>query len=193
MQLDLPEIYAQIDHHSCSLENSQMREVRLSHLEGYFFDKEAYYALLKKEDQLVYKVTSKEPNQGDGQLHYGMGCLMPGRVGNEYFLTKGHFHSYRPAAEIYIGLSGEGQMLLEDESTGAYKLVPFKKDSIVYVPGYTAHRTINTGHEPLTYIGVYPANAGHDYGVIAERNFLAILVDQGGMPTLQKRSDYSLN
>ena len=33
-----------------------------------------------------------------------------------------------------------------------------------YVPGHTGHRTANVGDTPLSYIGVYPARAGHDYG-----------------------------
>ena len=30
---------------------------------------------------------------------------------------------------------------------------------------------MNTGNVPLTYLGVYPAKAGHDYAAIAGRNF----------------------
>ena len=80
-------------------------------------------------------------------------------------------------------------MLLEDESTGSSRLEPLGAGRIVYVPGYTAHRTMNTGTEPLVYIGVYPANAGHDYGSIAERNFLQVLVERDGKPTLLNRCD----
>jgi len=78
-------------------------------------------------------------------------------------------------------------MLLEDEGTGASRLEPLGAGQIVYVPGHTAHRTMNTGSEPLTYFGVYPANAGHDYGAIAERNFHKILVEENGQPTLKDR------
>ena len=46
--------------------------------------------------------------------------------------------------------------------------MPLTPESAVYVPGHTAHRTINTGDMPLTYLGIYPARAGHDYGVIAD-------------------------
>ncbi len=113
--------------------------------------------------------------------------IMPGRIGAEYYLTKGHFHAWRPAAELYIGLRGEGVMLLEDEATGESKLVPLIPNSAVYVPGFTAHRTINTGKVPLTYLGVYPAQAGHDYGLIAERNFRKVVLAVDGKPTLRDR------
>jgi hypothetical protein len=48
------------------------------------------------------------PAAGEGDLHYGIGCLMPGKIGDEYFLTRGHLHAQRPAAEFYFGLNGEG-------------------------------------------------------------------------------------
>ena len=109
------------------------------------------------------------------------------KIGDEYFLTKGHYHTRREAAEIYIGLKGEGAMLLEDEDTLESRMVSLKAGEIVYVPGNTAHRTVNTGGEPLVYLGVYPWNAGHDYGAIAERNFLRVIVERDGRPTLTDR------
>ena len=103
-------------------------------------------------------------------------------------MTKGHLHEAREAAEVYIGLSGQGVMLLEDEKTGESRMEPLGRGRIVYVPGWTAHRTLNTGKEPLTYFGIYPANAGHDYGAIAERNFLKTVVEENGRPVMKDRS-----
>jgi glucose-6-phosphate isomerase, archaeal len=163
---------------------------RLSELRGAFADTASYETALRDSDPIVYMVSSIEPAEGDGQLHYGLGVLMPGRIGTEYYLTKGHLHAWRPAAEVYIGLSGEGAMLLEDEQTGESRLVPLRANSVVYVPGSTAHRTINTGDTPLVYIGVYPAVAGHDYGAIAERNFRKVLAAIDGQPTLIDRGAF---
>jgi glucose-6-phosphate isomerase, archaeal len=163
-------------------------ERRLSDLRGCFADTAAYDAALAQSNPVLYAVTAVEPASGDGQLHYGLGILYPGRVGSEYYLTKGHYHSYRTSAEVYIGLQGQGAMLLEDESSRESRLVPLVKNSVVYVPGHTAHRTINTGQEPLVYIGVYPSNAGHDYGAIAARNFKMIVVEHGGKPVMHERT-----
>ena len=66
-------------------------------------------------------------------------------------------------------------------------MVLLQPNSVVYVPGHTAHRTMNTGDEPLVYLGVYPATAGHDYGVIARRNFRSIVVKRDGRPTMLPR------
>jgi glucose-6-phosphate isomerase len=160
---------------------------RLSDLRGCFADSAAYEATLAAGDPLLYSVASVEPAKGEGDLHYGVGLLMPGRVGAEYFMTKGHLHSWRQAAEIYIGLTGEGVLLLEDEASGESRLVPLRPHHAVYVPGHTAHRTMNTGAVPLTYLGVYPAKAGHDYGTIAEKNFHCVVVERDGRPTMVER------
>ncbi len=160
---------------------------RLSDLRGCFADNTAYEAALSVGDPVLYEVTAVEPASGEGQLHYGLGVLYPGKVGDEYYLTKGHYHSHRPAAEVYIGLRGEGMMLLEDENSDETRLVPLCANQAVYVPGHTAHRTLNTGAEPLVYLGIYPANAGHDYGSIAKTNFRNLVVDRDGTPTLLPR------
>ncbi len=172
---------------TAEIDGGHIVERTLSQLKGCFADEAAYEAALEKEDSLLYRVTAIEAANDAGDLHYGLGILYQGKIGNEYYLTKGHLHSTREAAEVYIGLSGSGYMLLEDEKTGESRLEPLGEGSVVYVPGHTAHRTMNTGDEPLTYFGVYPANAGHDYGAIAERNFLKVLVEENGKPTLKDR------
>jgi glucose-6-phosphate isomerase len=159
----------------------------LADLKECFADSAAYSAALAEGNPEIYRVSSVEPASGDGQMHYGLGVLMPGKIGNEYYMTKGHYHSWRPAAEVYIGLSGEGFMLLQDEATGESRLERLAEGTIVYVPGHTAHRTINSGSEPLKYLGVYPSSAGHDYAPIAEKNFNMMLVDEAGTPKLIER------
>jgi glucose-6-phosphate isomerase len=176
------------DPQSATMDGGAVVERRLSQLTGCFADEAAFAASVEQEDVVVYRVTAIEPADSSGDLHYGLGVIYPGKVGNEYFLTKGHLHATREAAEVYIGLSGSGFMLLEDEQTGESRLEPLGAGKVVYVPGHTAHRTMNTGNEPLTYFGVYPANAGHDYGAIAERNFRKILVEVDGQAVLKDRT-----
>jgi glucose-6-phosphate isomerase len=160
----------------------------LADLRECFRDADAVDRALAQSNPLVYSVTAVEPQAGEGDLHYGLGLIYPGRVGDEYFLTKGHLHTWRAAAELYIGLVGEGAMLLQDETTGESCMIPLQTNSVVYVPGHTAHRTANTGEVPLIYLGVYAARAGHDYGAIAERNFRCVIVARNGKPYMLPRS-----
>jgi len=165
-------------------------ERHLSELRGYFADEDAYAAALAQGDLVLYTMAAVEPATGDGALHYAIAQLMPGRIGAEYYMTKGHYHAWRPAAEVYIGLSGAGVLLLESEETEEGCLTPLEPNCIVYVPGHTAHRTINTGDVPLTYLGIYPANAGHDYGAIATRNFRQVVIAVDGQPILLDRDQF---
>ncbi len=169
------------------LAGAAMTKRHLSDLRGCFADATAYQAACAAGNPLVYTVAAVEPGHGEGDLHYGIGLIMPGKIGNEYYMTKGHFHAWRPAAEFYFGLTGEGVLLLEDEATGESRMVPLRPNQAVYVPGHTAHRTMNTGAVLLTYQGVYPAGAGHDYGAIASKNFQCMVIEKNGKPVMVVR------
>jgi glucose-6-phosphate isomerase, archaeal len=186
--MKLETLSARLDLEAGVIDGAPVARRCLADLVGLFADKAAYDRGLAEGNPVLYTVSSVEAAQGDGQLHYGLGVLMPGKVGREYYLTKGHLHAWRPAAEVYLGLRGHGFMLLEDERDS--RVLPLQRDTVVYVPGHTAHRTINTGNEPLIYLGVYPAAAGHEYAVFAERNFRKVVVEQDGQPVVLDRSEF---
>ena len=162
----------------------------LSGLADSFADELTYQSMLSQGDQLVYSLTSLDMAKGEGQLHYGFGILQPGKVGREYFMTKGHLHAWRPAAEVYICLRGQRMMILEHESAATADVVPFSENSVVYVPGHTAHRTVNVGNQPLVYWGVLSSDAGHDYEAIRLRNFSQVVIEVDGQPCALPRGDY---
>ena len=188
--LDLDRLLSHYNPATGELAGVKAVERYLADLRGCFADETAYEAALAAGNPLIYRVASFAPAGGEGDLHYGVGCILPGKIGNEYYLTKGHLHAWRPAAEFYFGLSGEGAMLLEDEASGASRLVPLRPHQAVYVPGHTLHRTINTDRTTLTYLGVYSARAGHDYGMITMRNFRFVVIDCEGRPTLVDRKAF---
>lgn len=189
--LTIEKLLSRFDPATGEVPGAPITKRHLSDLRGCFADPAAYEAALAADNPLIYSVSAIEPAGGDGDLHYGVGLLMPGKIGDEYFMTKGHLHAWRPAAEFYFGLSGEGVMLLEDEATGESRLVPLRPNQAVYVPGHTAHRTMNTGRAPLTYIGVYPAKAGHDYRAIAKKNFRCAVIERDGQPVMIGRNSIS--
>jgi len=186
--MNLVDLVGKLDLKGGQLEGAAVLRRSLSDLAGVFADTKAYAAVRAQSDPLVYSVSSFERPEGAGQLHYGLGRLMPGRIGAEYYLTKGHLHAWRPAAEVYLGLRGRGALLLEKEGEGL--LCPLEESSVVYVPGDTAHRTVNTGDEPLLYLGIYPAAAGHDYASIATNNFRHVVIERRGRPVLVLRSEF---
>jgi glucose-6-phosphate isomerase len=163
----------------------------LSDLRGVFADANAFEAALRAGDPVVYTVSSLDTPAGPGELHCGLGVLYPGRVGDEFYLTKGHLHRWRAAAEYYVGLRGSGLMLLEHEDGSGARALPLAAHTVVHVPGGTAHRTVNTSDVPLVYLGIFPADAGHDYAPIAQRNFSYVVTARPGGPEVLPRSSSS--
>lgn len=183
-------LLARLDLSSGRLGNQPLTSRRLKDLGAVFASPGAYARALAQNDPVVYSVSSVERFNGPGDLHFGLGVLMSGRIGDEYFQTKGHYHAWRESAEVYVGLSGTGLMLLEHEHSGSSRLIELAAGTVVYVPGSTAHRTVNTGAEPLAYVGIYPAGAGHDYQSLERSNFRHVVVEREGQPTLVERRNY---
>ena len=68
--------------------------------------------------------------------------------------------------------------------------MPLAANTVVYVPGHTAHRTVNTGSEPLVYWGILSSDAGHDYGAVGKRNFRQVIVAVDGKPVVMERAEF---
>jgi len=151
-----------------------VQERRLSDLRGLFADSAAEAALLHR-DPLVYRVyDATDVPKEDGHLLFSTTVIEAGRVGDEYFMTKGHFHARADRAELYYGLSGQGMLLLQTPE-GRFESLPMVAGTAAYVPPYWGHRTVNTGAEPFVFLAAYPADAGYDYGTIARDGFAALV------------------
>ena len=160
-----------VDIRSGSLEPHTSRtERRVSDMQGAYADAAALERLVRSGDPLVYEVLQYDVPEEVGQLICCTTVLHPGTVGDEYFMTKGHYHSARDTGEVYLGLSGHGYLLLMTED-GAKAATPMGPGTLAYVPPYWAHRTVNTGEEPFVFLAVYPGQAGHDYGTIEQTGF----------------------
>ncbi|MCL4417975.1 MAG: cupin domain-containing protein, partial [Actinobacteria bacterium] len=112
----------------------------------------------------------------EGQLIFGTSIIYPGKVGSEYFMTKGHYHEKPDTAEIYFCLKGKGYLIMESLE-GETSIIFMQSGSIGYVPPRWAHRTANTGDEPLICFYSVPADAGHDYEEIAKSGFKVIAIE----------------
>ena len=134
---------------------------------------------------IVYEVQSHMAVKDGtpGGLFFGTSNVMPGQVGGEYFMTKGHYHARRECGEYYWCIQGTGALILMDES-GKCWFEPMQPGSLHYIPGHIAHRLANTGDTPLRVGACWPSDAGHDYASIAEHGFTARLMNVGGVPTL---------
>lgn len=150
---------------------------RLEDLSGVFEDESARQCMDPTLE--VYSTRSVFPvaDGKSGGLFFGCTTIHPGRVGDEFFMTKGHFHANVDTGEFYWGIRGEGILLMmgEDRRVRAEQIQP---GSLHYIPGCTAHRVVNSGDTVLTFGACWPSDAGHDYGRIRREGF-AVRVKHG--------------
>lgn len=153
----------------------------LGELDGVFCDLQAYMNMDK--DQIVYEVCSLITNNEEmaGSLNFGITKIFPGKVGKEYFMTKGHFHQNIDSGEFYWGIEGEGMLILMDEDRTVWgeKMFP---GSLHYIKPGVAHRVANVGNEALSFAACWPSDAGHNYEEILKNGFSASLQDINGIP-----------
>lgn len=149
----------------------------LSALKGQFLDQDTYNKMLAEDDRLIYEVYEIKRPEVEGEMLMGISIVHPGKVGNEFFMTKGHFHSVLETSEIYYCLRGEGFMVMETPE-GNTSVEPLSPGKVLYVPPRWAHRSVCTSRlEDLVTFFAYPANAGHDYGTIERSGFRKLVVD----------------
>jgi glucose-6-phosphate isomerase len=141
-----------------------------------------------EQTKIAYRVEFYPSDEAgtSGGLFFGTSYLEPGKVGNEYFMTKGHFHAERDTAEFYWCIKGSGVLLLMDENRNC-KAEYLKPGSLHYINRRIAHRVCNIGEETLAFGACWPSNAGHDYDSILEKGFSARLLCVDGKPELIKK------
>ena len=152
----------------------------LSSLKGYFYDTKSFDSILASSDPLVYEYFDMGVPETSGNVAYGTTSIKPGKIGDEYFMTKGHFHTVLDTAEVYYCLSGHGGMMMETPE-GKVEWREMRQGDVVYVPGRWAHRSINISlSEPFVMFFAFPGHAGHDYGTIASKGFRKLMVERDG-------------
>ncbi len=152
---------------------------RLSQMRGMFLDEAAFGEQVKNGDPLVYEFFELGAPDTPGDIAFGASITYPGKVGDEYFMTKGHFHTVLDTAEVYYTLSGQGRMVTENPEGDVvvHDLVP---GAAVYVPRRYAHRSVNVGTTPLVTFFAFRGDAGHDYGTIESKGYRKLIVERGG-------------
>ena len=152
---------------------------RLGDLQGIFLDEAARAGM--NAEQEVYRVRWWSPvaSGQEGGLFWGVTILQPGKVGEEFFMTHGHFHASRTRDEYYAAVSGEGLLVRMDDArrTWGEEMTP---GSLHSIRGLHAHRVVNVGDEPLIFWACWGSDAGYDYGTIRELGFGARALERDG-------------
>ena len=156
----------------------------VSNMVSQFNDRAAAEEIVKNGDKPIYDFYELgQIPETPGDLKFGTSIVYPGKVGDEYFMTKGHFHTLLDTGEVYYCLAGQGAMLMETPE-GEVSLVEMKPGEAVYVPPRWAHRSINTGTETMVTFFVFRSDAGHDYGTIEQKGYRKLVVERDGKPVM---------
>ncbi len=141
-------------------------------LDGLYADTQAFEERARTAgDEVVYEVTDHHPSARAGDLITGVTRISPGKVGNEYFMTRGHIHAVSDRPELYFGLKGTGLMLMESVD-GETRIAEISPMVACYVPPFWIHRSVNVGKDDLVMLFCYPADSGQDYHIIQRSNGL---------------------
>jgi len=160
-------------------ETAKSSKRTVSSMRGMYADDAATEELIANGDPLVYEFYELGAPETPGDLAFGSSIVYPGKVGDEYFMTKGHFHTILETAETYYCLQGHGYMLLENPE-GDWSAQEMTPGKTVYVPPRYAHRSINVGDTPLITFFCFRGDAGHDYGTIETKGYRKLLFDIDG-------------
>jgi glucose-6-phosphate isomerase, archaeal len=145
--------------------------------------------IAKHGDVDAYEVIEYRPKGTD--ICFGTTIMAPGKIGDEYFLTRGHFHTKPECAEAYYTQSGEGLLLLHSRS-GECRTVEMHPGVCAFIPPEWAHRSVNTGPKPLVFVWMCTVEAGHDYSEIATRGMRQRAVERDGRPVVVPNMNYAV-
>ena len=156
-------------------------ERRMSDLAEMYYDQAAVQKLLQGDNPVIYEIRYHPFVTSNSDMSLGVTRLFPGKIGDEYHMTKGHFHERLDQPEIYFCIHGEGYLLLETRE-GDFRAERWQPGTITHIPPQWAHRVVNTGSDVLFFVASYHIAAGHDYAAVAQRGFAQIVVERDGKP-----------
>jgi glucose-6-phosphate isomerase len=154
---------------------------RMSDLAEMFYDQEAIAAILAAGNRVIYDIRYHPFVTSVSDMALGVTRIFPGTVGDEYHMTKGHYHAQADQPEIYFCVAGEGYLLLETRD-GEFRAERWTPGSITHIPPMWSHRAVNTGRDLLTFVASFHMAAGHDYEPIVQRGFAQVVVERDGKP-----------
>jgi glucose-6-phosphate isomerase len=131
-------------------------------------------AVLRSHADGVKIIASNVWNSVVGGRFWGTTFVEPALVGDEYFMTKGHFHVLRDRSEYYVTTGGEGALILMDKKRQTrFELVGTA--SVRYIHGGYAHSVANTRSMVLSLLACWSSDESHDYDFVLEDGFSARL------------------
>jgi glucose-6-phosphate isomerase, archaeal len=146
-------------------------------MQAMFYDTQAVQGAIVNGDPLIYEFDNTKFITSISDMAVAITRIFPGKIGDEYYMSKGHQHQRDDQPEIYICVQGTGYLLL-DTMDGEFRAEGWKPGTITHIPPMWAHRVVNTGSDTLVYIGLYHAAAGHEYALVERQGFTLVAVER---------------
>ena len=171
---------------------TRVHRMKIGDMKDFFTDEEAQQEASGKGNATVYEVHMTEPADGNSHsaLCYSSVIVYPGRVGEEYYMTRGHAHPSPEGTEVYLTIGGQGMMLLQTQQNQVQAL-SMSEGTVLYVPGTAYHRVVNIGDEPLIVFTVYPMTNAHGQLLAHRHTFRRIIKASKDGPDLAVNPAYS--
>ncbi len=149
-------------------------------LNSIYADQQKFQQLLESRGgEVAYRVNELRFTERGNDLITGISVLHPGKVGSEFFMTRGHLHQRADRSETYYCLSGHGILLMEDLE-GKVEAAEMRAGNLVYVPPFWVHRSVNIGSEIFATLFSYPADAGQNFDIVRKAGGFKLLVVEDG-------------
>lgn len=132
-------------------------------------------------DPCIYTTSMHAGGEEAGDLTFGVTRINPGKIGAEFFMTRGHIHA-EPASETYTFLAGTGGVLCRRDAVVVWTAA--SAGSVVYIPAGWLHRTVNTGVDRLVFLTAVASTAGHDYSLVEAEGMGARVIDTADGPAV---------
>lgn len=145
-------------------------------LGGIYADEDSFQQLAElRGGEIAYRVNELRFAERSNDLITGISVLNPGKVGSEFFMTRGHLHRRADRPETYYCLSGHGVLLMESLA-GKVEAAEMRPGNLVYVPPFWIHRSVNVGSEIFATLFSYPADAGQNFEIVRKAGGFKLLV-----------------
>ncbi len=173
----LPPFAARLNAESLEIQPNTGGYVKyIRELDRIYADEEKFQQLLESRGgDIAYRVNELRFTERGNDLITGISVLNPGKVGSEFFMTRGHLHQRADRSETYYCLSGHGILLMEDLE-GKVEAAEMRPGSLVYVPPFWVHRSVNIGSEIFATLFSYPADAGQNFEIVRKARGFKLLV-----------------
>lgn len=171
--IEMEPFFSQMNFDENAMEGYEFHDIRrLEDLIGYYNEADTVITL-EKGNPVIYEVYKRDVPKESGELLHCVTMINPGRVGSEYYMTKGHYHQDETCAEIYYGQKGHGRLVMQKGIKS--RMVEMFPGTIAYIPAGWGHRTVNVSDsEPFVFFSIWPGHSGYDYERVAEEPFAKV-------------------